>query len=99
MQKELRCFFRQEFLIHTWCCGSWASEAFLFRPLRRTRRWRLDDLERVEVLRAWKMEDVKLVLRNGERLLLFRARLGRIGRSPDEIAAFAKLPLERKDLT
>jgi hypothetical protein len=25
MQKELRCFFRQEFLIHTWCCGSWAS--------------------------------------------------------------------------
>jgi radical SAM superfamily enzyme YgiQ (UPF0313 family) len=25
MQKELRCFFRQEFLIHTWCCGSWAN--------------------------------------------------------------------------
>jgi hypothetical protein len=25
MQKELRCFFRQEFLIHTWCCGSWAK--------------------------------------------------------------------------
>jgi hypothetical protein len=34
MQKELRCFFRQEFLIHTWCCGSWAR----LRAVSETRR-------------------------------------------------------------
>ena len=70
----------------------------LLRLFRRTRQWRLEDVQGIEVLRVWKLEDLKLVLKNGERLLIFQTRSGQSERSAAQIAAFLQVSIERRKL-
>ena len=76
-----------------------SRQIILVRPIRRAMRWSWDDFEGMEALRAWKMEDVKLVFKNGDRMTIFHTRWGRTGTMAQEIADFLHLPLERKQLT
>ena len=71
----------------------------LVRLLRRNRYWEFQEIERIEVLRAFEIEDMKLVLKNGERLLVFHGSSDQTRVVADKIAAFLQIPLERKNLT
>jgi hypothetical protein len=74
------------------------SNLILVRPLCRVRYWDLQDIERIEVLLAWGMQDIKMVFKNGERLLLVRGRLKQDPYLAAKLADFVKIPLERKNV-
>jgi hypothetical protein len=75
-----------------------AGQFWLMRPFRETKHWRVEDIQKVMLCGGWDVADLELVLKDGERLLIFRTPWNRAEQHAEPIAAYLNVPFERKEV-
>jgi hypothetical protein len=72
---------------------------WLMRPFRKTKEWRIEDIQKVVLRREFDIAELELMLKNDERVLIARTDWSHSELLAEPVAAFLGIAIERENLT